>query len=117
MPRPSDSRYPKYLELDICEAITRCCLLAFDYNGIRRVVQPYCHGFTRTGGETLRAIEVGTGGRVFGKLWTVAKMKRLRLNSEHFIPDDPDYNPNDSSMVEIHCRVKPRPTSRGHDHL
>ena len=105
MSGPHGSPYPHRLELDICEAIARRCPIAFDYNGVRRVVQPYCHGFTRKGAETLRAVEVAVGGRAFGKLWTVAKMQNLRLTSEHFTPDDPDYNPDDSAMVEIHCRV------------
>ena len=117
MLRPLDSRYPTHLDPNICEAIARCFLLAFEYNGVHRVVQPYCHGFTRSGRETLRAIEVGARGRAFGKLWTVAKMERLRLTAEHFIPDDPDYNANDSAMIEIHCSVKVPPTSHGADQL
>jgi hypothetical protein len=107
MSSPRDSRYPPRLEVDICDAIARRYLIAFDYNGIRRSVQPYCHGFTRTGAETIRAVEVGGRGRAFGKLWTVSKMQNLRLSAEHFTPDDPDYNPDDSAMAEIHCRVKP----------
>jgi hypothetical protein len=106
MPRPSGSPYPRQLELDICDAISRRCLIAFDYDGIRRVAQPYCHGFTRSGAETMRAVEVGGRGRAFGKLWTVAKMQNLRLSSDRFAPDDPDYNPDDSALAEIHCRVK-----------
>jgi hypothetical protein len=106
MSRPPGSRYPSGLKLDICDAIVRRCLIAFDYNGSRRLVQPYCHGFTRQGGETLRAVEVGGRGRAFGKLWTVAKMENLHVTDERFTPDDPDYNPDDSAMVEIHCRVQ-----------
>ena len=105
MSRLHGSSYPHRLELDICSAIARCCLIAFDYNGFRRIVQPYGHGFTRTGAETLRAVEVAGRGGAFGKLWTVEKMQNLRLTTEHFIPDDPDYNPGDSAVVEIHCRV------------
>jgi hypothetical protein len=68
--------------------------------------QPSCHGFTRQGAETLRAVQVsshgGSSGRAFGKLRT-------------FAPDDPDYNPNDSALGELHCRVKaaPRPNGSG----
>lgn len=106
------SPYPRRLELDICDAIARSRLIAFDYNSVRRVVQPYCHGFTRTGAETLRAVEVGGRGRSFGKLWTVAKMRNLQVTSEHFTADDPDYNPDDSAMAEIHCRARRLPPSR-----
>jgi hypothetical protein len=107
MSRQHGSSDPHQPELDICSAIARRCLITFDYNGVHRIVQPYCHGFTRTGAETLRAVEVAGRGRAFGKLWTVTKMQNLRLTAEPFTPDDPDYNPADSAMVEIHCRVKP----------
>jgi hypothetical protein len=103
------SRYPRDLELKICEAIGAQRLLEFDYGGAHRVVQPYCHGFTRKGAETLRAVQVssdsGAGGRSFGKLWTVAKMQNLHVANETFAPDDPDYNPNDTALLEIHCAV------------
>jgi hypothetical protein len=102
------------LELKICEAIGAQRMLEFDYGGSHRVVQPYCHGFTRKGAETLRAVEVNSessdsrsGGRRFGKLWTVAKMQNLRVASQTFVPDDPDYNPDDSALLEIHCCVTP----------
>jgi hypothetical protein len=107
MPRTPGSPYPRRLALDICEAIARLRLLTFDYGGHARVVQPYCHGFSSTGAETLRAIELNGRGRPFGKLWTVAKIENLRLTTDPFAPDDPDYNPNDSAMTQIHCCVLP----------
>ena len=102
MSRARSSRYPHRLELNICDAIARRCLIVFDYNGIHRVAQPYCHGFTRTGAETVRAVEVGSRGGGFGKLWTVGKMQNLGLSDDRFTSDDPDYNPDDSAMAEIH---------------
>lgn len=113
MPYPHSLPSPHRLEPDICDAVAGLCLIAFNYNGVRRIVQPYCHGFTRTGAETLRAVEVGGRDGAFGKLWTVAKMQDLRLTDEKFIPDDPDYNPDDSAMAEIHCRAKPASSRRG----
>jgi len=109
MVRPIGSPYPRELELKVCEAIGSQRLLEFDYGGYHRIVQPYCHGFTRKGAESVRAVQVnasGSGGRGFGKLWTVAKMQNLRVAVEAFDADDPDYNPNDTAMSEIHCRVK-----------
>jgi hypothetical protein len=109
--------YPRQLQLEICDAISAQRMLEFDYDGLHRVVQPYCHGFTRKGAETLRAVQVSadsrSGGRGFGKLWTVAKMQNVRVAAETFVPDDPDYNPNDTALVEIHCSVTPAP--RPHD--
>jgi hypothetical protein len=105
--RPPGSPYPSSLALDICEAIAHRRMLAFEYGGARRLVQPYCHGFSRTGVETLRAVEVKPTGRTFGKLWTVARIENLCVTADPFVPDDPDYNPNDSAMLEIHCCVQP----------
>jgi hypothetical protein len=119
MTRVAGSQYPRQLEPKICEAIGVQRMLEFDYGGNHRVVQPYCHGFTHKGAETLRAVQVSSdsrsGRRGFGKLWTMAKMQNLRAAIETFAPDDPDYNPNDTALIEIQCRVKPatRPNGSG----
>src|SRR4051794_19349504 len=93
----------------ICEAIRSRTLLEFDYGGHHRVVAPYCHGVTTKNVEVLRAIQVGgssrTGGFGFGKLWHVEKMRNLRTSDERFIPNDPNYNPDDTAMLRIHCRI------------
>lgn len=93
----------------ICAAIRDCVLLEFDYDGLHRVVAPYCHGFTRKG-EALRAIQVRGDSRSrglgFGKLWTVEKMLDIRRTAVSFVPDDPHYNPRDSAMTRIHCNVR-----------
>lgn len=84
-------------------------LLAFTYEAHARVVAPYCHGFTRAGDEVLRAVQLrgssrsGNFGK--GKLWTVSKMRLVRILEEAFVADDPDYEPKDSAMARVHCRV------------
>ncbi|HEX9619279.1 MAG TPA: hypothetical protein VF989_04025 [Polyangiaceae bacterium] len=93
----------------ICDAIRSRRVLEFDYHGLHRVVVPYCHGVSARGTEVLRAIQIAgpsaSGGFGFGKLWIVDEMSRLRLTETPFSPDDPNYNPDDSAMVRIHCRV------------
>ncbi|HEX3773213.1 MAG TPA: hypothetical protein VHV51_02055 [Polyangiaceae bacterium] len=92
----------------ICAAIRARVLLEFEYEGLRRVVAPYCHGETRSG-EALRAIQVAGESRSrgfgFGKLWIVERMRGLQATSQSFAPDDPSYNPNDNAMISIHCRI------------
>jgi hypothetical protein len=98
-------------EFRICGAIRMLRVLEFDYDGGHRVVHPYCHGISTTGAETLRAVQVAGkrgSGFGYGKLWTVAKMVNLRETGDAFEPDDPHYNPDDSAMAEIHCRVRAR---------
>jgi hypothetical protein len=99
---------PRVLEL-LCQAIATKTLLAFTYDGRPRVVAPYCHGFTRGGDEVLRAVQLRGSSRsghfASGKLWSVSKMRLVRTLEEHFVADDPDYEPNDNAMARVHCRV------------
>ena len=96
----------------ICQAIGTRTLLEFDYHGQHRIVVPYCHGVSLRGLEVLRAVQLRRpnstskkGGFGFGKLWRVAEMENVRLIGEPFAAEDPDYNPEDSAMVQIHCRT------------
>jgi len=93
----------------ICRAIESRTLLEFDYDGHHRIVAPYCHGVLKNQVEALRAIQIGGASRSagfgFGKLWHVEKMRNLRNTDERCIPTDPQYNPDDRVMVDIHCRV------------
>ena len=93
----------------LCEAIETRKLLAFTYEGHARVVAPYCHGFTRAEHEVLRAVQLRGSSRSghlgIGKLWSVSKMRLVRTLAEGFLADDPEYEPNDSAMARIHCRV------------
>lgn len=94
----------------ICAAIRTCRLLEFEYRGLNRVVAAYCHGVSTAGSEALRAVQVRGASRSkgygFGKLWIVAEMRNPRLLDEAFTPDDPNYNPDDKGMQEIHCRIE-----------
>ena len=94
----------------ICTAIRDRRLLEYDYHGLRRVVAAYCHGISTAGSEVVRAVQIrgdsSSKGYGFGKLWAVAEISNARLLDETFAPDDPDYNPADKGMREIHCRVE-----------
>lgn len=93
----------------VCDATRLRRLLSFRYEGLDRVVAPYCHGTSKAGKAVLRAVQVGgksRSGRLdIGKLWTLDRISRLALLEQAFEPTDPDYNPDDSAMLEIHCRV------------
>jgi hypothetical protein len=93
----------------VCDAIRKKRLLQFTYQGKLRIVAPYCHGVSTRGVEVLRAVQVGgesrLGGLGFGKLWVLADMVDAQITSKTFIPDDPNYNPDDSAMTQVHCRI------------
>ena len=94
----------------ICEAIRKRLLLEFRYGGLPRVVEPYAHGISPRGTEVLRAVQVGgssnSGGFGYGKLWALEEITALRITAETFPADDPNYNPEDSGMTSIHCRIE-----------
>ena len=93
----------------VCEAIRNRALLQFSYHGRVRVVQPYCLGTSTAGSEVLRAVQIRgaspSRGYGFGKLWKLSEMVDPRILDETFTPDDPHYNPNDTAMKRIHCRI------------
>lgn len=93
----------------ICDAIRKRRLLEFEYHGKLRVVAPYCHGVSTRGTEVLRGIQVSgtstSGALGIGTLWAIADMVAPRMLDVPFMPNDPHYEPNDSAMKQIHCRV------------
>ena len=97
----------------ICDAIRQRLLLEFRYGGLPRVVEPYCHGISTGGVEVLRAVQVGgssnSGSFGFAKLWAVADITALRITTESFPADDPNYDPDDDVMQSIHCRIEREP--------
>jgi hypothetical protein len=101
----------------ICTAIQDKRLLMFDYNGQSRVVEPYCLGLSTQDAELLRAIQVAGASHSrrfgFGKLWTLEQMKAVRVAEQTFVPDDPNYNPNDSAMKLVICNVDAPSKKRG----
>jgi hypothetical protein len=96
------------LHPQICAAIRERRRLHFLYDGVARVVEPYCHGRSGKGSELLRAVQVGperAGKLGVGKLWTVAKLQDVTVG-ETFEANDPDYNPVDPAMQFMHCWVE-----------
>jgi hypothetical protein len=93
----------------ICEAIRTQSCLTFSYGGFERVVAPYCHGVNGRGVEVLRAIQLSggtrSGGLGFGKLWLLSQMSDVAILPRQFLTNDPNYNPNDTAMKEVHCHV------------
>jgi hypothetical protein len=94
----------------VCEAIRTRSRLEFDYQGKHRVVEPYCHGVSTRDEEVMRAVQVGgqsTSRKFgFGKLWYVKDMENARILDEQFDPDDPNYDPDDTAMKSVHCRIE-----------
>ncbi|KYK38438.1 MAG: hypothetical protein AYK18_17155 [Theionarchaea archaeon DG-70] len=93
----------------ICSAIRSRNAIHFYYNGGFRTAEPFCHGASKNGIELLRAYQVEghseSGNPAGWKLFRVEKIQHLTVTDNHFKGTRPLYNPDDSAMKVIYCRV------------
>lgn len=93
----------------ICTAIRERRLLAFDYNGSRRLAFPCAHGVLTTGNEALRAHDIvivnGTQRTSMGKLYLLAAMSDVQPTNDHFERPPYGYRRGDRGMATIHCQL------------
>ena len=94
---------------EICSAIESRKIIVFNYDGGSRRVEPYCYGISRNGKELLRAYQISGFSRSRNpsgwKLFHVSKIKGVQIINEAFIHNRRDYNPRDSAMERIYCKV------------
>jgi hypothetical protein len=93
----------------ICRAVGQRAVVEFRYEGSLRLVEPHCHGVSTAGNEVLRGFQTAgfsrSGNPVAWKLFEVGKMTGLRETGDKFATNRPDYQPSDSVMRHVHCRV------------
>lgn len=93
----------------ICQAIQEQRVIEFQYDGHYRKVEPYCHGRSKKGTDSLRGYQVAGGSNSrsvpFWRLFTIAKMRNLTLTDETFNGNRAHYNPDDKDLSPIHCNV------------
>ncbi len=93
----------------ICNAIETKHLLRFTYENHTRIVEPFCHGFSTTSRDVLRAYWVGSYSESEHeppwRLYTVSEMSDIEMLKDTFSGDRPGYEPNDSHMTTIYCRI------------
>ena len=97
------------LNKKICLAIESRNIIVFNYEGGSRKIEPYCHGLSKNRKELLRAYQISgysSSGKLEGwKLFYISKISNLRILDKKFQKVRPKYNPNDSAMSKIYCRV------------
>ena len=93
----------------ICEAIQKNRVIEFRYDGHYRKVEPYCHGRSKKGKDSIRGYQIAGGSNSrripFWRLFTITKMGNPTLTNETFDGDRPRYNPNDKDLNPIHCNI------------
>lgn len=89
----------------ICAAIKDRHVLAFSYKGTTRQVEPHLLGYDSEGHLTLSAWQL-TGGSGKGfRDFHVDTILGPRTTGACFSGPRPGYNPNDSTMMRIVCRI------------
>jgi hypothetical protein len=94
------------MNIVICDAINKKAVIAFEYNGSLRIVEPQCHGISSAGHEVLRAVQINRDShsiKIAGKLFDVSKMSALREIGRNFVNPASNHNPNDKAMKLVHC--------------
>ncbi len=95
------------MDTQICSAIENRQVLAFNYDGYPRVVEPHAYGLSKTGKDMLRAYQVAGESKSDPTLgwrpFLVKKIKNLTILDQTFTGTRPLYNPEDKSMVRVYC--------------
>ena len=92
-------------EETICEAIRNRRRLSFDYDGSRRVVDPYILGHDAGGRLLLSAVQISGGSGAGFRTFELAGIDGLSITPETFFGNDPRYNPRDRLFARMLCRV------------
>ncbi len=92
----------------VCAAITNRRLLSAFYEGGSRTIEPYCHGFSKSDDELLRAFQISgfsqSGESTGWKLFRLDRLEAISVLDRGFAPRA-GYNPDDPAIRRIHCRV------------
>lgn len=95
--------------MKIESAIKNKQLLAFDYGGFPRVVQPHILGIDTRGNLSLSCYQVGGGsnsGESIGwKMFHLDDIKNLTVLKEHFRNPRPEYNQQDPLFLTVQAQL------------
>ena len=97
------------MERRICQAIEERHTLTFEYEAGTYVVEPFLHGISTAGHESVRAFQVGgddhSGQEEKWKLFRLDRIHHLHITQDKFSDHRAGYNPQDHEMATIHCSV------------
>jgi hypothetical protein len=92
-----------------CKAIFEKKVIRFYYDGGYRFAEPHCYGVSKDGKELLRAYQIGgysdSYNPVSWKLLRLDELSSLSITEDAFSGPRPQYNPQDSIMTSIYCRL------------
>lgn len=89
----------------ICGAIAKQSVISFSYTGSQRTAEPHILGYDRSGDLTLSAWQLSGGSGQGWRDFHFDKMRGVALTGAQFSCARPGYNPNDSTLTRIICRL------------
>ncbi len=92
----------------IIEAIKARQILAFNYNGYNRIVEPHAVGSSRAGNDVLRCYQIQGGHVAAGHNWDlceISKISNLTLTGNNFASARSDYRRGDKGMLRIYAEL------------
>lgn len=89
----------------ICTAIANRSVIEFQYKGQSRTVEPHLLGVDSDGDVTLSAWQLSGGSGQGFRDFHVSKLSGPSTTGATFSGPRPGYNPNDSTLVRIICRL------------
>jgi len=92
-----------------CRALHSGACLELRYDGYTRIVEVHAVGESKAGNDVMRVWQVRGGSesneRVGWKLLRLDEATGYGLTSERSLAPRNGYNPDDSAMVGIYCRI------------
>lgn len=88
----------------ICSAIKNRTVLSFTYKGRTRTVEPHLLGYDSDGDLTLSAWQL-SGTSQGWRDFHVSKLGGLSTTDKSFSGARAGYNPNDSTISQVVCRI------------
>jgi predicted DNA-binding transcriptional regulator YafY len=89
----------------LCQAIANRQIVSFRYKGTLRRVEPHLVGYDSSGDLTLSAWQLSGGTGQGWRDFHVARLSGLATTDETFERARDGYNPMDSTLDEIVCRL------------
>ena len=92
----------------ICRAIAGKLILQFKYDGRSRVVEPFACGLNAAGNYVLRGFQIRGSDKTKPLCWRVYELSaisQLSVTQHAFKAKREGYDPADSAMTEIFCRI------------
>ena len=98
------------MNLVVCDAIRARRLLRFVYDGYERVIEPHIYGVTSAGHDAVRGYLVrgwsSSESTPGWRMYLLDRMEGIAALAEPFAGPRGEYNPDDTQMERVYCRLE-----------